>query len=239
MLRPSRRSRALPLLLAAGLTAGLAAGLAGCGGGSSAPEESPSEALAAAKKTLDETSGVHLGLEGEDLPGGNVLAAADGILTHAPAFDGSLTVHVLGTSAKVPVVAVEGTVYAQLPLTTGWQTIDPADYGVPDPASLIAPDAGISTLLTATEDPTAGDSVRGGKDNKQILTTYTGSLPQEAVAAIISTASGSFDVSYTIDEDHELSQAVLTGRFYGADEPASTYTVTLDQYGTDKTITQP
>ena len=212
--------------------------LAGCGG-SSAPDESPAEALASAKKALDSTSGVQLSLAGKDLPRSNVLAAAEGTLTHAPAFDGTITVHVLGASAKVPVIAVGGDVYAKLPLTTSWQTIDPADYGVPDPASLISPETGISNLLTATEHPKAGDSVRGGKDNKEVLTTYTGTLPQTAVASIISSASGTFDVSYTIGAHHELSQAVLTGRFYGDGEQASTYTVTLDEYGTDKTITRP
>ena len=34
----------------------------------------------------------------------------------------------------MPVVAVDGKVYAQLPLTTGYQDIDPAEYGAPDPA---------------------------------------------------------------------------------------------------------
>ncbi len=229
------RSWALPLAVTSAL---LAATLAGCGG-SSAPDESPAEALASAKKTLDTTPGVHLALEGKDLPGGNVLAAAEGTLTHAPAFDGTITVHILGASAKVPVIAVDGKVHAQLPLTTSWQTIDPADYGVPDPASLISPETGISNLLTATEHPKAGDSVRGGTDNKEVLTTYTGTLPESAVASIISSASGTFDVSYTIGSGHELSQAVLTGRFYGEGEQASTYTVTLDEYGTDKTITAP
>lgn len=235
MLRRSARSWALPLALASALAT---ATLTGCGG-SSTPSESPADALASAKKTLDSTSGVQLSLEGKDLPGGDVLAAADGTLTHAPAFDGTITVHLLGTSAKVPVIAVGGTVYAQLPLTSSWQSIDPADYGVPDPASLISPDSGISNLLTATKDPKAGDSVRGGKDNKEVLTTYTGTLPQDAVASIISSASGTFDVSYTIGDDHELSQAVLTGKFYGDGEQASTYTVTLDDYGTDKTISAP
>jgi len=212
--------------------------LAGCGG-SSAPRESPTEALAQAKKTLDATSGVQLQLKGSDLPDGNALVGAAGTLTRAPAFDGTITVQLLGTSANVPVIAVDGDVYAKLPLTTGWQTIDPSDYGVPDPSSLISPETGISTLLTSTEDPKAGDSVRGGEGNKEILTTYTGTLPASAVATIIATASGSFDVAYTIGDDHELSQAKLTGHFYGADQPESSYTVTLDGYGTDKTITRP
>lgn len=233
MLRRSFRSWALPVVLAAAVLP-----LAACGG-SSSPSESPSAALASAKKTLDTTSGVQLQLKGSDLPDGNALVGADGTLTHAPAFDGSISVQLLGTTANVPVIAVDSKVYAKLPLTTSWQTIDPSQYGVPDPASLISPDTGISTLLTATEDPKTGDSVRGGEGNKLVLTTYTGTLPASAVARIIPTASGTFAASYTIDSHHELSQAVLKGRFYGADQPASTYTVTLDGYGTDKTITRP
>ena len=234
VLRRTGRSWALSLLLATAASVTLT----GCGG-SSTPTESPAAALADAKKALDATSGVQLQLDGSNLPDGGVLVAAAGTLTRAPAFDGSITVKVLGASAKVPVVAVGGKVYAKLPLTTSWQTIDPSEYGVPDPASLISADTGISNLLTATADPKAGDSVRGGKDNKEILTTYTGTLPASAVATIVSSATGTFDVSYTIGSDHRLSQAVLTGSFYGADSAASTYTLTLDGYGTDKTITAP
>ena len=234
VLRRSARTWAVSLTLATAASFALA----GCGG-SSAPKESPAEALAAAKKTLDTTSGFQLELKGSDLPDGTALVGAEGTLTRAPAFDGSISVHLLGTSADVPVIAVGGKVYAKLPLTSGWQTIDPSQYGVPDPSSLISPETGISTLLTATEHPNAGDSVRGGEGNKKVLTTYTGTLPAAAVAGIISTASGTFDVSYTIDGDHELSQAELTGHFYGADQPESTYTVTLDGYGIDKTITRP
>jgi lipoprotein LprG len=234
ILRRPARTRALALVLATAFPVMLA----GCGG-SSSPGEAPSAALADAKKTFDATSGVEVQLDGSDLPDGNVLVSARGTLTRAPAFDGTISVKILGATANVPVVAVDGKVYAKLPLTTSWQTIDPADYGVPDPATLISPQAGISNLLTATKDPKAGDSVRGGKDNKEVLTTFTGTLPGSAVASIISSATGDFDVAYTIDGDHQLSQAKLTGKFYGADQATSTYTVTLDDYGTDKTISKP
>ncbi|WGL54194.1 LppX_LprAFG lipoprotein [Nocardioides sp. BP30] len=213
--------------------------LSACGGGSGAGAPPPAEAIAQAKSALDHAAGVQLHLVGKDLPSGNVLVGADGTLTRAPAFDGTIAIKVLGATAQVPVVSVDDKVYAKLPLTTSWQTIDPAQYGVPDPATLIAPDTGISRLLTATTDLKKGDTVRGGKDNKQVLTTYTGTLPASAVAAIISQAAGTFAVSYTIDDDHRLEQAAIRGRFYGADTAASTYTVTLDDYGVTKTITKP
>ena len=56
-------------------------------------------------------------------------------------------------SAKL--IAVDGKVYAELPLV-GWQDIDPADYGAPDPAALMDTDSGISSLFTATEDADGG-----------------------------------------------------------------------------------
>jgi lipoprotein LprG len=228
------RRTVLPLVLA---TATIVT-LAGCGG-SSQPSESPYQAIAAAKKAFDTTSGVHLTLTGKDLPGGNVLVSADGTLTRAPAFDGRIGVKVLGTTAQVPVVSVDDKVYAKLPLTLGWQQIDPATYGVADPAALIDPDTGISHLLTATTGLKTKGSVRGGKDNKEILTTYTGTLPGPAVATIIPAATGSFAVSYTLGAQHRLEQAQITGHFYGADKQPSTYLVTLDDYGVTKTITKP
>lgn len=230
------RRTVLPVVLA---TVAVVA-LGGCGGGTNTVTLTPDKAIALAKANLDKTPGVHLTLTGRDLPeGGTTLVSADGTLTRAPAFDGTLVVSLLGAHPSIPVKAVGGTVYARLPLTTGWQTLDPAQYGVPDPSALLDTRTGISHLLTATSGLKAGKSVRGGKDNKQVLTTYTGTLPGGAVAAVIPSAAGTFDVSYTLDDSHRLEQAQLRGDFYGADQQASTYTLTLDQYGIDPKITAP
>ncbi|HEU4567558.1 MAG TPA: LppX_LprAFG lipoprotein [Marmoricola sp.] len=233
-MRTPRRT-ALPLLVSTAAVVTLAA----CGGGSNTVQLTPDKAIAVAKKEFDATPGVHVTLAGKDLPSGNVLASADGTLTRAPAFDGKIGVRVLGSTAQVPVISVDDRVYAKLPLTLSWQEIDPANYGVPDPASLIDPDTGISHLLTATTGLKTQGSVRGGKDNKEVLTTYTGTLPGPAVATIIPDATGSFAVSYTLGAKHRLEQAEITGHFYGADKPQSTYRVTLDDYGIAKTITKP
>jgi lipoprotein LprG len=206
------------------------------GGGSDSP---PEDVLAAARTTLDETSGVHLTLKTDDLPDGVTgVEAAEGIGTHAPAFEGTITVNLLGQSVEVPVVAVGDTVYAQLPFTTGYQDVDPTEYGAPDPAKLVTPDQGFSAVLGATEDLEEGESVRGGEDNKEVLTEYTGTVSGEAMTNVIPTASGDFDVAYTITDEDELRSASFTGVFY-PDSESMTYTVTFDDYGTEKDITAP
>ncbi len=136
---------------------------------------------------------------------------ADGVGTHAPAFEGSITVVLSGTDFDVPVVAVDDKVYAQIPLTPGWSDVDPAEYGAPDPAQLMSPDAGFSALLPATEDLEEGESVRGGEDNEEVLTEYTGTVPGDVVENVIPSAEGDFDATYTITDDGELREAVLTG----------------------------
>lgn len=232
MLRSSR----LPAALAAAL---LVSATACSGDESSASDTPPEDVLAAAKTTLDETSGVDLTLETDNLPDGVTgVEQAEGVATHAPAFEGTITVNLLGQSVEVPVVAVDGKVYAELPFTSGFQDVDPGDYGAPDPAQLMNPDAGLSTLLSETTGVEQGDSVRGGDDNSEVLTEYSGTVSGDVMQNVIPTASGDFDVVYTITDDDELRTARLTGVFYEDSEPMS-YTVTFEDYGTDKDITAP
>ena len=220
---------ALPVLL-----------LPACSGEEAGEEPSPGELLAGAKQTLDETTGVRIALATEELPDGvSGLAAAEGVGTPAPAFDGSITVVLSGTSFDVPVVAVDGVVYARLPMTVGWtEDIDPGEYGAPDPATLLSTEGGFSSLLTATEDPQSGESVRGGADNDEILTEITGTVPGEAVSAIIPSAEGEFDATYTVTDDEELREMALTGVFYPDTDPM-TYTVAFDEYGSEPDIVAP
>jgi lipoprotein LprG len=210
--------------------------------GSNTPAETdkpPEDVLALAKTKLDETSGLHLSLATTDLPDGVAgIKSADGVANHDPAFDGKITVVLSGQDFEVPVIAVDGKVYAQVPLTPGWQDIDPADYGAPDPAQLVSPDKGFSALLPATTGVEKGSSVRGGADNKEVLTEYTGTVPDSAVSNIIPTASGDFDVAYTVTADGELREAVLTGDFYNSGD-SMTYTIGFDDYGIETDISAP
>jgi lipoprotein LprG len=204
--------RLVPLLLAALLVT------SGCGGGSDSHED-PATALKAAEQKLEDTSGVSLTLTPDDLPQGvQGLKSASGTVTDAPAFDGK--------------------VHAQIPLTPGWSEVDPSDYGAPDPSQLISADKGVPSLLAATTDPTSGKQIRGGTDNKEVLSTYSGTVPDSAVSAIIPGASGDFDATYALTSDDELRQVELTGTFYSGHD-ANTYTLLLTDYGTSKDITAP
>lgn len=201
---------------------------------------SPTEVMDLAKQKLDDTPGLNLTLTTSDLPDGiEGITDAKGVVTDAPAYDGTITVMVAGMSAQVPVIAVDDKVYAQLPLTPGWSDIDPADYGAPDPANLLDPDTGFSSLLPLTDDLKEGDTVRGGKDNEEVLTEFTGTVPGEAMKKVIPSSTGdTFAATYTIAANGELRKAVFTGQFY-PDSDDMSYTASFDDYGTDKDITAP
>ena len=167
------------------------------------------------------------------------ISSATGTITNAPAFDGEIEVVLSGTTFSVPVIAVDGEVFAQLPLTTGFQPIDPEEFNAPDPAGLVTGETGFPTLLPATTDVTKGESVRGGANNEEVLTTYTGTVPGDAMKKVIpSTAGDSFTAKYQITDDGELREATFTGAFY-PDSEDMTYTVTFEDYGTEKEITAP
>ena len=232
-------------LLAAPLVLGLAlSGLSACTDddkGGSGDGADARKALEAAKRVLDDTSGVTIELSTKDLPSGVTgITAAEGTGVHPSAFEGTFKLSVSGLPADADVIAVDGKTYAKNALLLpDWAEIDPADYGAPDPAKLMDPDGGFSGLLSAAEDVKVGDSVRGGKDNKEVLTEYTGTISSDAVAALIPAAEGDFSFTYTISDDDELREAVIKGAFYGKDEGDVTYTLSLDDYGTEKEITAP
>lgn len=213
-------------------------GLSGCSSEGSEEELTPAEALGEAKTTLDETSGVRIELTAEELPAEvDGIVSAVGVGTHDPAFEGDLRVNAGGMTVPVPVVATEGKVFAQLPFTTKFVPIDPAEYAAPDPADLMGTEAGLSSLLTAAEGVETGDPVRDGED---VLTSYTGTVPGATVAGIIPSASADsdFEAQFTLDEDNTLREAVLTGPFY-PDADDVTYTIGFTEYDTSAEITAP
>lgn len=231
----SRRAMAA---LAVALVLPIVLSLSGCTSGAAQGEKSPRAALAAAKTYLDRTSGVHVRLSTDKLPPKvQGIMSADGVGTHDPAFKGDLKVATGGLAANVPVVAAQGKVFAQLPFTTKFVEVNPASYGAPDPAGLMDPRSGLSSLLTSAQRVTEGKQVRSGKD---VLASYAGTVPGKAVSSIIPSASPDtpFDVRFTLDGRSRLREAVLTGPFYPK-APDVTYTITFEQYGAHAHITLP
>jgi len=233
--RPSPTARAAALVASACLV------LSGCTGQDSndpSDGKSPEEVMELAKKTLDETSGVDIDLTG-DLPDGVTgLSAATGVGTHDPlAFEGTASV-TAGFSLKVDVIAGEDEVWIAFP-GQDFSKADPGDYGAPNPAALFATEGGISDLLVRTEGLERGEDVRGGDNNEETFTEYTGTVAADVVENVIPSATGGdFEVSYLVSSDGELSEAEITGEFY-PDSDEMTYTIDLDNYGTEKDITAP
>ena len=233
---PARLPRRWRLLLVPVLALCLAS-ISSCSG-DHARTKSPTATLAAAKKNLDATSGVAINLHTDNLPAGvDGVTDATGVGTHAPAFEGKLTVMVKNLSVRVPVISADGQVHAQLPFTTKYVPIDPTEYGAPDPADLMDPTGGISSWLTAATGVTEGDRTR---DGDTVVTSYHGKVPGKDVAAVIPSAASdaSFPVTFRIDDEDRLVGADISGPFYGGGGDVD-YTLTLTGYGTSKTIKAP
>ena len=240
MIADRRRAAARAAVVAA-LVSALASGLSGCGGddSSTAPKAGdPTKALASAKKHFDDAASVHLTLATGSKPtSGDAVLGADGTLTHQPAFDGKVKVLLSGFNADVPIISVGGKVYAKLPLTPKYATIDPSEYGAPDPAEFADTSKGISGLLLKMEDVEEAGEERVGK---QVVTRYSGTLSGSYVAPIIPSAddASTYDTVVGLDEDNRMVTLEVTGEFFtgGGDE---TYTIAFDDYDKSVKISAP
>ena len=231
------RSRVFPLLSAALVAAMM---VSGCGGSDDdkSSEKTPEQVMETAKKKFDDASSVHIALSTTSTPtSGNGVLGATGDITHDPAFEGDVKAFLSGITATVPVISVDGKVYAKLPFSTKYEDFDPTAYGAPDPADFADPDNGLSSLLTKLEGLEKGKEKRSGDT---ILTTYTGTLPGEAVKQIIpsAVAKETYETSVGVDEKGYAVTVKVTGPFFtGSDDV--TYDVKFTGYDKGVKITAP
>ena len=222
---------------AAALGAGLAVALAGCGGGE--PEESAGDLLSRAKTTLDETSSLHFVLTSEGAPTtGTALTGGEGDVARPSSFEGTLQVLAAGSSLDLAVVSVEGTVYAQLPFTSGFSEVDPAQFGFGDPGALLDPETGISQLLAGADSAQLGEERRV---DGEVVREVTAQLPGELVEQVLTSEDPSqpVDARFSVaTRSGELRRAELTGPFYASGTDA-TFTIELSDFGADVEITAP
>ncbi|ADB32510.1 protein of unknown function DUF1396 [Kribbella flavida DSM 17836] len=228
------------------LGAVLVLALTGCSGstddgGDKKNGEDPVALLTDAKKTIDEAASVHIVLTGRDLPDtAQTLASGDGVATHAPAFKGKLTVRAAGSPIDAEVVAVGSKVYAKLPFTPKFIELPPsqlAGLGAPDPAILLDPAKGLTSVLPTLKDPAIKGETR---DGAKVLTEVTGAVQGQSLQGIFpkAPAGQDFPSTFKIDQDtKQLVSATITGPFY--DGVTSSYDVTLDRYGEQVEITKP
>ena len=221
--------------------AGIAAlTLVGCSSGGEAPakEGTPTEQLAAARTNLEKSPAVTFTLDATELPSkaiGVSAAKGTGLFT-PPSFKGTLNATIAGVTGTVDVIAVEQDTYMKF-FTPGYNKIDPATYGAPNPAQLFNKETGITSLIGKTQSLAKGDQVRDGSD---VLTSFTGKVPGAAVADlfVIGDRAGTFDVTYGITQSgKELRTVLLKGPFYVGS--TSTYSLRLKSLAAPVAITRP
>lgn len=228
-----RKFKVLIIVLAAALL------LAGCTGSNSKKTngDSPETRLQDARSQLDAATYLGLKMTGSDLPKkGSILVKVSGTGTHEPpAFTGTATVKTSGQEIKADLIAVDKVVYAKLPFV-GWNELDPAEYGAPDPAALMAKENGISSLLTdAAKLKDSGDE----RDGSDVLTKIEGTVPGEKIKALFPGAGdGDFAGTFTLSDANELREARLTGPFYPGSGDV-TYTVTFNPHAKKVDIKAP
>ena len=229
------RRRMVTALLSLALLA--APALTGCG--SDEPEESASDLLARAKTTLDDADSAHFVLDSEGAPeSGTLLMGGEGDIARPASFEGTLKVRALGSTLDLSVVSVDGTVYAQLPFTSAYSVVDPADFGFGDPGALLDTETGISQLLAQAESAELGEESRV---DGEVVREVTAEIPGELVEEILTSQDPSTPVQARFSiatESGELRRAELTGPFYTAGEDA-TFTLDLSDFGADVEISAP
>jgi hypothetical protein len=230
------RRTAAPLLALALLAVPV---MSGCSGGGDGDTESAADLLAQAKRTLDGTESLHFVLDSEGAPDtGTELVGGEGDIARPASFEGTLQVLALGSTLDLAVVSVDGTVYAQLPFTSGYSVVDPGQFGFGDPGALIDPETGISQLLAEAESAELGEERRV---DGEVVREVTADLPGDVVERILTSQDPTRAVRalFSIaEESGELLRAELTGPFFAAEDDA-TYILELSDFGADVEITAP
>ena len=217
-----------------------APGLAACtSGGDGDTKQTAPQLLATAKKTLDAAKSLHFQLSSTGAPaGGTSLTGGEGDVVRPSSFSGTLKVNVSGIAANLKVISAGGKVYAQLPLTSSYQVIDPATFGFGDPGALLDPQTGISQLLTAATNAELGAKKRV---NGEVVQQVTADLPGDLVQKLLTSKDPAKPVKARMSiatGSGQLRQVVLDGPFFEADRTGS-YTLQLSKFGEDVSITAP
>jgi hypothetical protein len=210
-----------------------------CGGSSNAPSIGATSLLKTTKSALDSTPSFHFVLTSADVSGsGSELTGGSGDMKRPDSMSGKLQVSIFGLAINVPVVSVGGTFSVKLPTGTGFSTANPADYGFADPAQLIDPNTGLSSLLLKCQSPQVKSDDRY---NGEALHEIGCSLPGGAVAALLTSADPSTSVAATFGIDtgnNQLRRVALTGPFIIKSTNA-TYILVLTNYGENVSVTPP
>ncbi len=221
------------------VVAGLVLVVAACGSSASPPPKlNPLAALQEAKAKADASSSVHFVLTSSNVgnSGTNITRGA-GDLVRPDELQGSFSVTIKGLTLDAKVVS-KGTVFeALLPFAKGYVKTNPASFGLTNPAQLMDPNTGLTSLLANPQNPrvTGQERVAG-----ELLDTVTFSVPGTSIP-VLPDANPSKPVTLIAAIDassHELRQVTLVGPLTSATSN-STFTLTLTDYNEQVNITLP
>lgn len=222
-----------------------ALGMSACGGSNKSSSPSPTSSINLAKvlvndaqQHLNDAPAAHFKLSSQNVPNGvTTVTKGEGDLARPDKFAGQLFVQGGLFNGSVQTRAIGNKVWAQLPIV-GWHTIDPATYGVPNPANLIDKQSGVSAWLGDLQNRTLNGQHR---TNGQVTYEVDGQVPGKDVAKLLPDADSSQPMQaqlFITDSGHLLSEVILTGPFY-AKQKQSSYTLDLSKYGENVSISAP
>jgi lipoprotein LprG len=217
--------------------AALIAAVSGCGG--KQYETDARAVLQQGKQSIDASSAVHFNLTSSNAQGsGTLITGADGDAHRPDGFRGTLTVVQSGFNVTVHIISAQGFFFVQLPFTSTYSPTDPSKYGFGNPATLLDPNLGLSSLVTSAITAKMSDRDRyNGEELYEVDVT----LPGDKVAALLTSADKTQTVTGRIGvnvDTHQIRRVVLTGPFFDK-QKTSTYTLVLDKYGENVSITPP
>ena len=210
--------------------------LAACGG-STSPKVDPRTLLQEAKAKVDSSSAVHFTLTSSNVSSsGTNITAGEGDLVRPDALQGSFTIKLNGFGATVKVASKGAVFEALLPFQTHYSRTNPANYGLTNPALLIDPNRGLTSLLAQAQNPRAGSTIRV---NGELLDQVDFAVPGSSLP-VLPDANPSQPVTLTAainPKTQEVRQITIVGPLTSASN--STYIVTLTKYNEQVSITLP
>ena len=212
-------------------------GVTACGSSSTA-HTSAAALLQKAKVTLDSSSSVHFVLTSSNVSLASTnITGGNGDMARPSSLRGTFSIALSGFTASVKVVSVGAVFEAELPFTSHFEKTDPSNFGLKNPAELLDPNKGLSSLLALAQNPRSGPTERVGGE---LLDTVTFTVPGNDIP-VLPDANPSKPVDLTAGinpSTDQLRSVTLMGPLTSATSN-STFVVTLSNYDEHVTITLP
>lgn len=207
----------------------------GCGGSGGKSSASPEQELRQAQQTLNATPALRFELTSQKM---SSLRSGTGDMARPDSIQGTFLVAVDGFPLSVKAIATGGKFYAILPGSSSYKEVDPKEFGLGNPATLIDPQTGVSRLLT---EASGTKSLGSTRLNGEVLDQFQGTVPGTDITAYFPDAAPSDPVTLVFalnPSSHQVRRVTVTGPLASAGTTSS-YQLTLTDYGEHVTITAP